>query len=80
MKTVLIIISTLIASIVIDLEKRILIDNRIEILVPKDFKEMSKELINIKYPGKIGLKLFLQTTPEQRILHSAFLRIRLTQR
>lgn len=59
MTTVFIIISSLIASFFIDLEKRILVDNRIEILVPKDFKEMSKELISIKYPGNNRPKLIL---------------------
>jgi hypothetical protein len=59
MKTLLIIISTLFAFSFIDLEKRTLVDNRVEILVPKDFKEMSQDLINIKYPGKNRPKLIL---------------------
>jgi len=35
----------------VELEKRTLLDNKIEILVPKDWKPMSEELIKIKYPG-----------------------------
>jgi hypothetical protein len=60
MKTIFIIISALAAFVFIDLEKRILIDDRIEILVPRDFKEMSKELISIKYPGNNRPKLILR--------------------
>jgi len=35
----------------VDLEKRTLLDNKIEILVPKGWKPMSEDLIKIKYPG-----------------------------
>ena len=35
----------------IELEKRSLLSNKIEMLVPKDFKEMSKEMIAFKYQG-----------------------------
>jgi hypothetical protein len=35
----------------VELEKRTLLDNKIEILVPKDWKPMSEDLIKIKYPG-----------------------------
>lgn len=35
----------------VDLEKLSLIDNKIEILVPKGWKPMSEDLIKIKYPG-----------------------------
>src|SRR5262245_38814842 len=59
MKTFFILFSTLVTLPFIDLEKRTLIDNKIEILVPKDFKEMSKELIAVKYPGKNRPNLIL---------------------
>lgn len=35
----------------VELEKRTLLDNKIEILVPKGWKPMSEENIKIKYPG-----------------------------
>jgi len=35
----------------VELEKRTLLDNKIEILVPKGWKPMSEDLIKIKYPG-----------------------------
>ncbi len=34
-----------------DLEKRRLYNNRVEILVPKDFKDMPKEMVELKYPS-----------------------------
>lgn len=34
-----------------ELEKRSLLDDKIEILVPKGWKPMSEDLIKIKYPG-----------------------------
>jgi hypothetical protein len=34
-----------------DLEKRSLLDNKIELLVPKGWKPMSEDLVKIKYPG-----------------------------
>lgn len=34
----------------IELETRSLLNDKIEILVPKEFKEMSKELLDVKYP------------------------------
>jgi len=35
----------------VELEKRSLLDDKIEILVPKGWKPMSEDLIKIKYPG-----------------------------
>ena len=35
----------------VDLEKRKLMNDKIEILVPKDFKEMSREMLDFKYRG-----------------------------
>ena len=40
-----------------ELEKLSLIDNKIEILVPKGWKPMSEDLIKIKYPGARPPKL-----------------------
>ena len=36
----------------VELEKRKLLDDKIEIFVPKDFKPMSEEMLNFKYKGK----------------------------
>lgn len=41
------------------LEKRTLLENKIEILVPKDFREMSQEHINLKYPTQNRPKYIL---------------------
>ena len=46
-----------------ELEKRSLLDNKIEILVPKGFAEMSQDLINLKYPGKNRPRLILTDQP-----------------
>ena len=35
----------------IELEKKIILDNKVEILMPKEWKPMSEELIKRKYPG-----------------------------
>ena len=35
----------------VDLEKRKLMNDKIEILVPRDFKEMSQEILDFKYRG-----------------------------
>ncbi len=37
---------------VIELEARLLLNERIELKIPKNFKIMSEELINIKYPSQ----------------------------
>ena len=36
----------------IELEKRSILNNKIEILIPKEFKEMSREMLDLKYKGK----------------------------
>jgi hypothetical protein len=43
----------------IELEKRILYDNKIEILIPKEFKDMPEKMQKIKYPGANPPKLVL---------------------
>jgi hypothetical protein len=49
---------TLIAlSTPIELEKKLILDNKVEILMPKGWKPMSEELIKIKYPGTRPPKL-----------------------
>ena len=44
----------------VELEKRKLLDDKIEIFVPKDFKPMSEEMLNFKYKGK-GKPTFVLT-------------------
>ena len=41
----------------VELEKKWILDNKIEILIPKRWKPMSEELIKIKYPGARPPKL-----------------------
>lgn len=41
----------------VELEKKTLLNNQIEILIPKGFKELSEKLITAKYPGKKRPKL-----------------------
>ncbi len=43
----------------IELEKRILLDNKIEILLPKDFNVMPEEMRKLKYPSTNAPKLVL---------------------
>jgi hypothetical protein len=49
----------LVTLLEIELEKRSLLDNKIEIRVPKEFVEMPKEMVAIKYPGQNKPKLIL---------------------
>ncbi len=59
MKTLFILTCLSFAGLFIDLEKRSLIDGKIEILVPKEFTEMDMKEVLIKYPGKNRPKLIL---------------------
>jgi hypothetical protein len=43
----------------IELEKKILLENKIEILIPKEFKVMPKEMRKLKYPGANAPELVL---------------------
>ena len=52
MKPLLFLLITLIAFNPIDLEKRTILDGKIEILIPADFKQMSPEMLDIKYRGQ----------------------------
>jgi hypothetical protein len=39
-------------SLTIDLETKLLLDNKIEIKIPKDFEIMSEEMMKLKYPSE----------------------------
>lgn len=41
----------------VELEKKLVLDNKVEILMPRGWKPMSEELIKIKYPGARPPKL-----------------------
>ncbi|MFT3945389.1 MAG: hypothetical protein QM763_00330 [Agriterribacter sp.] len=70
MKTFLIALSLLTCANFIELEKRSLLDNKVEILMPKDFTAMSQENVLKKYPGANRPKLVL--TDESTTVNLAF--------
>jgi hypothetical protein len=45
----------------IELEKRSLLNNRIEMLIPKHFKQMSAEMLDLKYPKSSSRPTFVLT-------------------
>jgi hypothetical protein len=56
-KLLLIFILSFSAAFPVELEKKLVLDNKVEILMPKGWKPMSEELIKIKYPGARPPKL-----------------------
>lgn len=50
-KTALLVISILLFSPAVELEKKTVMNNKIELLMPKDWRPMSEQLIKKKYPG-----------------------------
>jgi hypothetical protein len=51
LKSVLFSLSLLFISPTVELEKRTVMNNKIELLLPKDWKPMSEHLVQKKYPG-----------------------------
>jgi Golgi nucleoside diphosphatase len=52
MKILLLFVLPLLPVFQADLEKRKLLDDKVEILVPKNFKQMGPEMLDFKYKGK----------------------------
>jgi hypothetical protein len=52
MKLFILAVFALLTFIPIELEKRKFLNDKVEILIPKDFKHMSAEVLDIKYKGK----------------------------
>ena len=57
LKNIFLTITLIALSMPIELEKKLILDNKVEILMPKGWKPMSEDLIKIKYPGTRPPKL-----------------------
>lgn len=57
LKSVLLTLTLLFFSPMVELEKKIVMNNKIELLLPKDWKPMSEQLVQKKYPGPRPPKL-----------------------
>ena len=52
MKLILIAVCFVLLGAPVELQKRTILNGKVEILVPTEFKEMSEEMLNIKYRGQ----------------------------
>jgi hypothetical protein len=55
LKSVLLTLTLLFFSPMVELEKKTVMNNKIELLLPKDWKPMSEQLVQKKYPGPPNL-------------------------
>jgi hypothetical protein len=70
MKLIVILAGFLITFLPIELEKRNVLGNKVEILIPKGFKEMTPEMLDLKYKGQN--KPTLVFTDEEGTVNIAF--------